>query len=113
MKVINFDSINTHANEVGLTVEIRFEWVDPNIDFEDAKDSKDDPNEFKLVPDHQQDKIWLPLHDLAYDNAVIGEIIKQNFHKLGVMIESSASEGNVNNPRELVLYPLQEMEIIQ
>ena len=79
VKIINFDFINTLSNEVGLTLEVKFQWVDPNIDFEDAKNSEDEINEFKIVSDSEMGKIWLPLDDIKYDNAVIGETIKEDF----------------------------------
>ena len=105
MKIINFDSIEPLSDEVGLTVEIRFEWLDPNIDFEDAKNSEGEINEFNIVPEHQIGKIWLPINHLVYDNAVVGEIIKDDVYTLGVIIKSSASERNADESKESLIYP--------
>ena len=62
-------------------------------------------NEFETVPDHQQDKIWLPTNNLAYGNAVIGETIKEDFDILGVIIKSAANERNVYDSKESLIYP--------
>ena len=105
VKIINFDFINTLSNEVGLTLEVKFQWVDPDIDFEDAKNSEEEIHEFKIVSDSEMGKIWLPLLDITYDNAVIGETIKEEFYSLGVIIKSNASARNANTPKESLIYP--------
>ena len=104
VKIINFDFINTLSNEVGLTLEVKFQWVDPDIDFEDAKNSEEEIHEFKIVSDSEMGKIWLPLLDITYDNAVIGETIKEEFYSLGVIIKSKANPRSANTPKESLIY---------
>jgi hypothetical protein len=105
VKIINFDFINTLSNEVGLTLEVKFQWVDPNINFEDAKNSEDEINEFKIVSDSEMGKIWLPLDDINYENAVIGETVNEEFYSLGVIIKSKANPRSANTPKESLIYP--------
>ena len=51
VEIVNFDFVNTISNTVGLTVKIQFQWIDPNIDFEDAKDSPEETIEFMKIAD--------------------------------------------------------------
>ena len=103
MKIINFDFVDTISMVIGLTVEIKFQWVDPNIDFEDAKN--DEISEFRIIPDNEKEKIWQPFYHTVYDNAVIGETIKEEFYTLGVIIESNPKERVASAPKESLIYP--------
>ena len=103
VEIINFDFVDTISMVIGLTVEIRFQWKDPNIDFEDAKN--DEISEFRIIPDNEKEKIWQPFYHTVYDNAVIGETIKEEFYTLGVIIESNPKERVASAPKESLIYP--------
>ena len=105
VKIINFDFIDALSNTVGLTVELKFSWVDPKIDFENAKDLNDKSEELRIVPQFQKDKIWLPIQELVFDNAVIGEVVKEDVYILEVNIKSAANTRSVNDPKESLVYP--------
>ena len=105
VKIINFDFIDALSNTVGLTVELKFNWVDPKVDFENAKDVNDKSEELRIVPQFQKDKIWLPIQELVFDNAVIGEIVKEDVYILEVNIKSAANTRSVNDPKESLVYP--------
>ena len=77
--------------------------MDPNIDFEDAKN--DEISEFRIIPDNEKEKIWQPFYHTVYDNAVIGETIKEEFYTLGVIIESNPKERVASAPKESLIYP--------
>ena len=105
VEIINFDFVNTISNTVGLTVKIQFQWIDPNIDFEDAKNSPEEINEFKTIPDNEHGRIWQPFHHIVYDNAVIGETVEDDVFTLGVVIKSGPKERDPCAPKELLIYP--------
>ena len=103
MKLINFDYLHTLTTEVGLTLEVEFQWVDPDIDFEDAKSSEEEIDDLKIVSDSEMGKIWLPLNDRTFDNAVITETIKESFYSLCVIIKRKGNERSANIPKESLI----------
>ena len=105
VKIINFDFIDALSNTVGLTIELKFRWVDPQIDFENAKNLNDNSEEFRIIPHSQEDKIWLPIQELVFDNAVIGKVLKEDVYLLKVNIKSKANARSVNDPKESLIYP--------
>ena len=62
-------------------------------------------DQFKIVSDSEMGKIWLPLLDITYDNAVIAETIKEEFYSLGDIIKSKADERFASALKESLIYP--------
>ena len=48
-------------------------------------------------------KIWLPLNDRTFDNAVITETIKESFYSLCVIIKRKGNERSANIPKESLI----------
>ena len=70
VKVINIDQIDTVKMLVGLTIEIRLRRKDRRLTFTNILDEEN------KVAESQKKHLWLPMHEIVHQNAVIGEIRK-------------------------------------
>jgi hypothetical protein len=67
--VMKIDLINTLDKTVTITVNVNVEWYDKRLKFSNLIMGRENS-----VPDKATKTIWLPLHGLILENAIIGEI---------------------------------------
>ena len=76
--IVNIDFLNTVTMTVGLTIETKLRWRDRRVTFLNILDSADGFNTFRDVPNTLYRKIWLPMPKIVHENAVIGQIKKDD-----------------------------------
>ena len=67
--IITIDSIDTVGMVITVTLEIRLQWYDQRLEFNNLK-----VNEDTLISNENAKQLWNPLRDLIHENAVIGEV---------------------------------------
>jgi hypothetical protein len=77
------DMIDTVAMLVGITVEIKMKWNDRRLKFANLNLKRKNP-----VPEEIIDKLWLPLDNIIYENAVIGKIQSDDVQRVFVIPET-------------------------
>jgi len=77
------DMIDTVAMLVGLTVEIKMKWNDSRLKFANLNMKKKNPVSEEIV-----ERLWLPLDNVIYENAVIGKIHMDNIRRVFVNPEA-------------------------
>ena len=65
--VMNIESIDTLDMTVVITANVVFKWYDKRLKFLNLFIGREN-----IVSDHASNKIWLPLHQLILENAIIG-----------------------------------------
>ena len=112
MNVINVDIIDTVSMVVGLTVELVLKWRDHKIYYENLQNFKNEKGTFRIIPNEEKDKIWIPLPELVHDNAIIGETEQVEFFKLGVKVQNDPLPMDPNLWKETLIYPGKENILI-
>ena len=76
IEILKVDEIDTMSMTIKLLIEISIKWSVRNIEFADIQNTQGDHAAFKRIPRAQSAKLWLPLHHIIHENAVIGDIKK-------------------------------------
>ena len=79
VEIINIDLIDTVNMIVVLTIKVKMKWFDERLEFSNPM-----INQSNSVPDKIVGKIWKPLDNLIHENAIIGEIKRDENLKLEV-----------------------------
>ena len=103
VEIINIDFVDTISMSVGLTVAISMRWQDSALKYENAKDPQMEIA--KNIPEKERESIWLPLNELVFDNAILGQTEREEFYTLQVLVKADAEKMLPNVPREALVYP--------
>ena len=97
--VLTVDIIDTLKMLIGITFEIRIYWNDNRLSYEnlDAKGNN-------LISEEVANKLWLPSDNIIHDNAILGEILKDNHRDVGVNNLTAPEPMTIVNSMENYIY---------
>ena len=73
MNIKTIDNIDLEGI-MTLTSTITVEWRDPRLEFLNIRDGAEGLENVKAISYSLWDQLWLPLDNIVYENAVIGQI---------------------------------------
>ena len=80
LKIISFDRIDTVNMIIGITAEIRLTWKDRRLTFANLVDGQN------KIPSKTAERLWIPIHTLINENAVIGSMETDSVHQIKILI---------------------------
>jgi hypothetical protein len=98
--ILSVDDIDTIKMRMGLTLNIHMRWYGTRLCFSNPLLLS---NRTNVIPDESASQIWLPLEHVIHENAIIGEINRDD--RMEVMFLSTIAEiMEVGRTEEDVIY---------
>ena len=98
INILNIDSIDSVNMIVTLTMKIILEWFDSRLMFSNLMYHTEN-----IMPEEHADRIWSPLRDMTYENAVIGEVTYDSDYIINI-VPIVPERWDVSSPRENRVY---------
>ena len=96
----NINQINTVKMMIDSSLDVTMEWTDSRLMFRNLppKGGK------KFIKSEISKKLWMPVNDLIYDNAIVGELVQGRNMKVALITNSNALPIDYNRPRAELRY---------
>ena len=90
VEILSIDSIDTMKMVVGLTLKISVRWFDHRLVYRNLNSNGNET----FIPENDAKKIWLPLDNVCFQNAVIGSLIDPINPQREIVIHSKSSSSH-------------------
>lgn len=87
LEILSIDTIDSINMRVGLTIELSMKWCDNRLRFRNLVLGQTNLLNTKTV-----ENLWLPLHNLLYENAIIGKTLEDKYNEVALITAQNVTK---------------------